>query len=76
VTAPQFVSLSTTLIKDLQRWVSEARKDSALSEIDLALLQQTVRVIERATAREVDRASDGATSAAPPAASLDDDRAH
>ena len=52
MTAQQFVDLSTKLFEDMKTWAAEAAKDDALSPSDLALLQSSMKIVERVTLRE------------------------
>jgi hypothetical protein len=52
--APQFVALSVRLVSDFKDWIAEASKDDSLAASDLALLQSTLKIVERVTYREVD----------------------
>lgn len=51
--AHEFAALSAELVASLRKWIEEASKDEGLSAADLALVQQTLRTIERVTYREV-----------------------
>jgi hypothetical protein len=54
MTAAEFVALSTTLVKDLTKWIGEASKSDSLSAADLALLQASLKVVERVTLVEAE----------------------
>jgi hypothetical protein len=54
MTALEFADLSTRLFRDLKAWIEEASKDDTLSVPDLALLNTTMKVVERVTLREVE----------------------
>jgi hypothetical protein len=52
VTAQEFLNLSTELFKDMKAWVAEAAKDSTLSPSDLAMLNASIKIVERVTLKE------------------------
>lgn len=61
MTAAEFVALSTTLIKDINTWVTEASRDGSLSPGDLALLEATLNVISKVTIKEAEVKPDRAS---------------
>jgi hypothetical protein len=61
MTAAEFVALSTTLVKDINTWVTEASRDGSLSPGDLALLEATLNVITKITIKEADVKPDRAS---------------
>jgi hypothetical protein len=60
MTADEFVRLSTKLFADMKAWVAEAAKDDTLSASDLALLNASMKIVERVTLKEADRKPDTA----------------
>ena len=52
MTAADFVALSTTLVRDINVWVTEASRDGSLGPGDLALLEATLNVIAKVTVKE------------------------
>jgi hypothetical protein len=54
VTPQAFLVLSTRLCTDLKDWITAAHQDGALSESDLGLLEATIKIIERATLKDVE----------------------
>ena len=54
VTAQEFVKISTQLFNDMRVWIAEASKGSALSASDLAMLNASVKIVERVTLKEVE----------------------
>ena len=54
MTAAEFADLSARVFRDLATWVGEASKDDTLSTSDLALLQSSMKVIERVTYKEAE----------------------
>lgn len=54
MTAKEFLVLSTKLFTDMKAWVAEAAKDDSLSASDLAMLNASMKIIERVTLREVE----------------------
>jgi hypothetical protein len=58
MTAAEFAALSTRLFKDLTTWVSEASKDATLSASDLAVLQASMKIMERVTYHETEKKPD------------------
>jgi hypothetical protein len=58
--APEFAKLSAELLGHLRKWVTEASRDEGLSVADLALLTQSIRIIEEVTYKEVDAKPDRA----------------
>jgi hypothetical protein len=61
MTAAEFVTLSTTLVRDINAWVTEASRDGSLSPGDLALLEATLNVIAKVTIKEADVKPDRAS---------------
>ena len=47
MTAKEFLDVSTKLVSDMQVWVAEVAKTDALSASDLALLNASMKVLER-----------------------------
>ena len=60
MTAAEFADLSARVFRDLTAWVTEASKGETLSTSDLALLQSSMKVIERATYMEAEGKPDTA----------------
>jgi len=60
VTAQEFLNLSTSLFRDMKDWIAEAAKDNTLSPSDLAMLEASMKIVERVTLKEA--ASKPATS--------------
>ena len=54
MTAQEFLKISTQLFNDMRVWIAEASKDSALSASDLAMLNASVKIVERVTLKEVE----------------------
>jgi hypothetical protein len=52
MTAQEFLILSTALFKDMKAWIAEAAKDSTLSPSDLAMLNASIKIVERVTLKE------------------------
>jgi len=52
VTAKEFLEISTKLFADMKTWIAEAAKDDALSASDLAMLEATMKIVERVTLKE------------------------
>jgi hypothetical protein len=52
MTAKEFLDLSTKLFNDMKAWVAEASKDDSLSVSDLAMLNASMKIIERVTLKE------------------------
>ena len=52
MTAQEFVKLSTSLFSDMKDWIAEAAKDSTLSPSDLAMLNASMKIVERVTLKE------------------------
>jgi len=61
MTAAEFVALSTTLVNDINTWVTEASRDGSLSPGDLALLEATLNVISKVTVKEAETKPSGAS---------------
>jgi ribosome-binding protein aMBF1 (putative translation factor) len=60
MTAKEFLDLSTKLFGDMKAWVAEAAKDDGLSPSDLAMLNASMKIVERVTLREVETKPDTA----------------
>ena len=58
MTAQEFLKISTQLFNDMRVWIAEASKDSALSASDLAMLNASVKIVERVTLKEVEEKPD------------------
>ena len=54
MTAKEFLDISTKLFADMNAWISEAAKDDALSASDLAMLNASMKIVERVTLKEVE----------------------
>lgn len=54
MTAKEFLDVSTKLFTDMKLWIAEASKDDALSVSDLAMLNASMKIIERVTLREAE----------------------
>ena len=52
MTAQEFLNLSTSLFKDMTAWIAEAAKDNTLSPSDLAMLNASMKIVERVTLKE------------------------
>jgi hypothetical protein len=52
VTAQEFLKLSTSLFGDMKDWIAEAAKDNTLSPSDLAMLEASMKIVERVTLKE------------------------
>ena len=52
MTAQEFLNLSTSLFRDMKDWIAEAAKDSTLSPSDLAMLNASMKIVERVTLKE------------------------
>jgi hypothetical protein len=50
--AQEFLTLSTALFRDMQAWIAEAAKDNTLSPSDLAMLEASMKIVERVTLKE------------------------
>jgi hypothetical protein len=61
MTAAEFVALSTTPVKDINAWVTEASRDGSLSPGDLALLETALNIISRVTVKEAETKPDTAS---------------
>jgi hypothetical protein len=61
MTAGEFVALSTTLVNDINVWVTEASRDGSLSPGDLALLEAALNVISKVTIKEAEVLPDRAS---------------
>lgn len=65
MTTQEFLKVSTQLVNDLRVWVAEASKDEALSASDLAMLNASMKIVERVTLKESGEGPAGPTSADP-----------
>ena len=54
MTAKEFLDVSTKLFADMKVWIAEASKDDALSASDLAMLNASMKIIERVTLKEAE----------------------
>ena len=54
MTAKEFLDLSTKLFTDMKAWVAEAAKDDALSPSDLAMINASMKIVERVTLKEAE----------------------
>lgn len=54
MTAQEFLRISTQLFNDMRRWIAEASKDDALSASDLAMLNASMKIVERVTLKEAE----------------------
>jgi ribosome-binding protein aMBF1 (putative translation factor) len=54
MTAQEFLVLSTKLFKDMKSWIAEAAKDDGLSPSDLAMLNASMKIVERVTLKEAE----------------------
>ena len=54
MTAQEFLIISTELFNDMKAWVAEAAKDGQLSTSDLAMLNSTMKIIEKVTLTEAE----------------------
>jgi hypothetical protein len=54
MTAKEFLDLSTKLFSDMNAWISEAAKDDTLSASDLAMINASMKIVERVTLKEVE----------------------
>jgi ribosome-binding protein aMBF1 (putative translation factor) len=61
VTAKEFLDISTKLFDDMKAWVAEASKDDGLSVSDLAMLNSSMKIIERVTLKEAETTPETAT---------------
>ena len=52
MTAKEFLDLSTKLFNDIKAWIAEASTDDSLSVSDLAMLNASMKIIERVTLKE------------------------
>lgn len=60
MTAKEFLDVSTKLFADMKLWIAEASKDDALSASDLAMLNASMKIVERVTLKEVEVKADRA----------------
>ena len=58
MTAQEFLQISTQLFKDMRVWIAEASKDDALSPSDLAMLNASMKIVERVTLKEAEAKPD------------------
>lgn len=54
LTAKEFLDVSTKLFGDMKVWIAEAAKDDGLSASDLAMLNASMKIVERVTLKEVE----------------------
>ena len=54
VTAQEFLIVSTKLFNDMKAWIAEAGKDGQLSTSDLAMLNSTMKIVEKVTLTEAE----------------------
>ena len=54
MTAKEFLDVSTKLFADMRVWIGEASKVGALSSSDLAMLNASIKIVERATLEAAD----------------------
>jgi len=54
MTAKEFLDISTKLFTDMKIWIIEAAKDDALSASDLAILNASMKIVERVTLKEAE----------------------
>jgi len=54
MTAKEFLDVSTKLFADMKAWITEASKDDALSASDLAMLNASMKIVERVTLQEAE----------------------
>lgn len=52
MTAKEFLEISTKLFADMRVWIAEAARDDGLSASDLAMLEATMKIVERVTLKE------------------------
>jgi hypothetical protein len=50
--AQEFLTLSTALFRDMKAWIAEAAKDNTLSPSDLAMLEASMKIVERVALKE------------------------
>ena len=50
--AQEFLTLSTALFRDMKAWIAEAAKDNTLSPTDLAMLEASMKIVERVALKE------------------------
>ncbi len=55
MTAQEFLELSTALFKDMKAWIAEAAKDDMLSASDLAMLNASMKIVEKVTLQEAEK---------------------
>ena len=55
MTSQEFLDLSTKLFNDMKTWVVEAANDDTLSPSDLAMLEASMKIVERITLKEAER---------------------
>jgi hypothetical protein len=58
LTAQEFLDISTKLFADMKVWIEEASREGSLSASDLAMLDASMKIVERATLKgaEIKRA--------------------
>jgi hypothetical protein len=54
MTPQAFLGLSAKLCKDMKDWVAEAHKGGAMTESDLAMLNASMKIVERVTLAEAE----------------------
>jgi hypothetical protein len=54
MTAKEFLDLSTKLFTDMKAWVAEAAKGDTLSASDLAMINASMKIVERVTLKEAE----------------------
>ena len=52
MTAKEFLDVSTKLFRDMNAWVAEAAKDDTLSASDLAMINASMKIVERVTSKK------------------------
>jgi hypothetical protein len=60
VTAQEFLNVFTELFNDMRMWIAEVSKDDALSASDLAMLNASMKIVERVTLIEANAKPDTA----------------
>ena len=54
VTAKELLDISTKLFADMKVWIEEASKEGSLSTSDLAMLDASMKIVERATLKSAE----------------------
>ena len=49
MTTKEFLDVSTKLFSDMKAWIAEASKHDGLSASDLAMLNASMKIVERVT---------------------------